>query len=127
MCAAIGSVVSLKVTFVAGYACWGTVNDKVGFIHISEWSWKHPIPESDSPVVGAQLQARVLHIVDGSRKANLPADATFGVTLQCRRLRRIGPPSVSRAEPVARSLCLFHRGYFSWSDLRSFPWTLRQP
>jgi hypothetical protein len=78
MPAKIGSIVTLEIMFVADYACWGVGNEKVGFIHISEWSWKRPIPESDNPVVGRPLQAKVLRVFDDSDKLHQPSDATFG-------------------------------------------------
>ncbi|MBI3859559.1 MAG: hypothetical protein HY296_04890 [Thaumarchaeota archaeon] len=78
MSATVGSMVTLEITFVDGYACWGIVGGETGFIHISEWSWKRPIPESDIPIVGSPLQAKVLQVFDDSEKAHQPADATFG-------------------------------------------------
>jgi hypothetical protein len=73
----VGDVVTLTVTEVADYACWGVVNSQVGFVHCYEWSWESPIPEADQPKVGDRLQAKVFRVVEGSQE-HLPLDVTFG-------------------------------------------------
>ena len=65
----VGDVVTLAITTVAGYACWGVVGDQTGFVHCYEWSWEQPIPESDQPKVGGSLTVKVFHLTDHSQDA----------------------------------------------------------
>jgi hypothetical protein len=74
---AIGDVVTLTVTHVEGYACWGVSGDQTGFVHCDEWSWDRPIPDSDVPVVGEPLTAKVFHLV-ARPQDELPLDVTHG-------------------------------------------------
>ncbi len=73
----VGDIVTLSVTEVAGYACWGVIGDEIGFVHCYEWSWERPIPESDEPRVGDSLAVKVFHLTDQAQ-STLPADVTFG-------------------------------------------------
>jgi hypothetical protein len=78
---AVGDIVTLTVTKVAGYACWGESGGQTGFVHCYEWSWDRPIPDSDVPIIGESLTARVLHLIDRSRD-EIPLDVTFGGTIE---------------------------------------------
>lgn len=73
---AVGDIVSLKVTEVTEWACWGVVNDQVGFVHCVEWSWRRPIPGSQEANVGDELFVKVYHLTDCPYD-QLPADVTF--------------------------------------------------
>src|SRR4051812_3500925 len=72
----IGDIVTLKVTEIAAYACWGEVNGQVGFVHCVEWSWEKPVPEAQEPHVGTDLLVKVFHLTDRPYD-QLPADVTF--------------------------------------------------
>ena len=61
---AVGDIVTLTVTRVAGCACWGVSGGQTGFVHCDEWSWDRPIPDSDTPEVGEPLTAKVFYLVD---------------------------------------------------------------
>jgi hypothetical protein len=74
---AVGDVVTLAVTEVAGYACWGFVGEQMGFVHCYEWSWERPIPESDQPRVGDSLTVKVFHLIDQAQSTP-PPDVTYG-------------------------------------------------
>ena len=74
---AVGDVVMLTVTELAGYGCWGVANGQTGFIHCFEWSWELPIPVSDQPKVGDQLQVKVIHVVSEAQD-QVPLDVTMG-------------------------------------------------
>ena len=74
---AVGDVVTLAVTEVAGYACWGVVGGQIGFVHCYEWGWERPIPEADQPKVGNLLRVKVFHVTDQAGDA-LPLDVTQG-------------------------------------------------
>jgi hypothetical protein len=94
----LGDVVTLTVTEVAGYACWGVVDGQVGFVHCSEWSWERPIPEANQPRVGDCLRAQVFRLVLEPQET-LPLDVTFGGRIRVdfaaspKLLRpEIGPP-----------------------------------
>ena len=72
----VGDIITLKVTDVAGYACWGVASGQVGFVHCVEWSWEKPVPEHQQPHVGDELLVKVFHLTDGLYD-QLPADVTF--------------------------------------------------
>ena len=78
---AIGDVVTLTVTYVAGYACWGVADGQTGFVHCYEWSWDRPIPDSDVPVVGEPLTAKVFYLADQPQD-ELRLDVTYGGTIR---------------------------------------------
>jgi ribosomal protein S1 len=72
----VGEIVTLKVTEVAGYACWGVLDGQIGFVHCVEWSWKKPIPENQEPHVGDEIRVKVIHLTDCPYD-QLLADVTF--------------------------------------------------
>jgi ribosomal protein S1 len=80
MSVAIGDNITMTVTKVAGYACWGIFEGQTGFVHCVEWSKEKPVPESRVPSVGDQIRVKVFRIVT-EPQCNLPADVTFGGTV----------------------------------------------
>ena len=78
---AIGDEVTLTVTQVAGYACWGVFSGQTGFVHCIEWSWDRPIPDCDVPVVGESLRVRVFHLTNRPQN-ELPLDVTHDGEMQ---------------------------------------------
>lgn len=97
MSVSIGDAVTMAVTEVAGYACWGVVGDETGFVHCQEWSWERPIPESDRRRIGEFLTIKVFHLTDQAQDF-LPLDVTYGGRFKVDfagsvRLLRPGPPA----------------------------------
>lgn len=76
MSVAIGDIITMTVTKVAGYACWGTFEGQTGFVHCVEWSLEKPIPKSRMPGVGSQMKVKVFKIVT-EPQSQLPEDVTF--------------------------------------------------
>jgi predicted RNA-binding protein with RPS1 domain len=77
MSVAVGDVITMTVTKVAGYACWGMFKGQTGFVHCVEWSREKPVPDSRVPCVGGQMKVKVFKIVT-EPQSQLPADVTFG-------------------------------------------------
>ena len=75
MAVTLGDIVALKVTHVAGYACWGITGGQIGFAHCIEWSWLKPVPDEECPKVGDTLRVKVVRVIDRLQE-QLPADVT---------------------------------------------------
>jgi hypothetical protein len=71
----IGDIVDLQVTKVAGYACWGSAEGKIGFSHVVDWSVEKPVPESCYPMVGQTIKVRVFHLTEEGEM--LPTDVSY--------------------------------------------------
>ena len=74
---ATGDIITLSVTRVEGYACWGVFGGQTGFVHCTEWSRQKPVPVSRYPKVGVPLRVQVFRLVTEPQE-QLPADVTFG-------------------------------------------------
>lgn len=72
----LGEIVTLKLTHVEGYACWGSVGNQTGFVHCVEWSWEGAAEEFHEPCVGDEIPVKVFHIVEGSKEPP-SADVTY--------------------------------------------------
>jgi hypothetical protein len=76
----VGDIVSMTITKVEDYACWGSFHGQTGFVHCVEWSREKPVPPSRQPKIGDKLQAKVFRLVN-EPQSQLPADVTFGGTI----------------------------------------------
>lgn len=80
MSVAVEDIVTLTITKVEGYACWGSFHGQTGYVHCVEWSRERPVPPSRHPKVGDLLKVKVFHVVNEPR-GPLPQDVTFGGTI----------------------------------------------
>jgi len=73
---ASGQKIELRITFIAGYACWGLYDNFVGFVPCEAWSDERPIPDSAIPRTGQQLPVRIVKVL--TLNDEIPEWATFG-------------------------------------------------
>lgn len=72
----IGDIVTLKISDVAAYGCWGMRGKQTGFVHLVEWSWDRPVPTNQEPHIGDEILVKV-HRLTNCPYDQLLADVTF--------------------------------------------------
>lgn len=73
----IGDTFGMLIGRVEDYACWGTFDGLIGYVHCTEWSRTKPVPADCIPTVGDTIYVQVFRLVTEPQD-ELPQDVTFG-------------------------------------------------